>query len=170
MDVESLPIETLIPYARNARTHSDAQVAQIAASIREFGFCNPVLVDEQDGIIAGHGRVLAARKLNLDKDPVRPPRAPHRGAKARLRDRRKPCRRAAASAAGVLPGSRRAGSFRTPVFDSFFAPRGPRRGLICFKFVGVTRYTWISTSSSVCGAVSRTPAIWTRHGASPECP
>jgi hypothetical protein len=50
----------LIPYARNARTHSDQQVAQIAASIREFGFTNPVLIDEEDGIIAGAGRVLAA--------------------------------------------------------------------------------------------------------------
>jgi hypothetical protein len=50
----------LIPYARNARTHSDQQVAQIAASIREFGFTNPVLINEEDGIIAGHGRVLAA--------------------------------------------------------------------------------------------------------------
>jgi ParB-like chromosome segregation protein Spo0J len=53
----------LIPYARNARTHSDQQVAQIAASIREFGFTNPVLIDEEDGIIAGHGRVLAAHLL-----------------------------------------------------------------------------------------------------------
>lgn len=54
-------IETLIPYARNARTHSDAQVAQIAASILEFGWTNPVLADE-DGIVAGHGRLLAARQ------------------------------------------------------------------------------------------------------------
>jgi len=63
------PIEGLIPYARNARTHSDAQVAQIAASIREFGFTNPVLVDGANGIIAGHGRVLAARKLGLTTVP-----------------------------------------------------------------------------------------------------
>jgi DNA modification methylase len=60
----------LIPYARNARTHSDAQVAQIAASIREFGFTNPVLTDGNNGIIAGHGRVLAARKLGLAEVPV----------------------------------------------------------------------------------------------------
>ncbi|CAH0242851.1 site-specific DNA-methyltransferase [Roseomonas sp. CECT 9278] len=60
----------LIPYARNARTHSDAQVAQIAASIREFGFTNPVLTDGDNGIIAGHGRVLAARKLGMDEVPV----------------------------------------------------------------------------------------------------
>ena len=60
----------LIPYARNPRTHSDAQVAQIAASIREFGWTNPVLVDGANGIIAGHGRVLAARKLGLERVPV----------------------------------------------------------------------------------------------------
>ena len=59
----------LIPYARNARTHSDAQVAQIAGSIREFGFTNPVLVDGDNGIVAGHGRVLAARKLALTEVP-----------------------------------------------------------------------------------------------------
>ena len=69
MKIESLPIERLIPYARNSRTHSDAQVAQVAASIREFGFTNPVLIDAEDGIIAGHGRVLAARKLGLEKVP-----------------------------------------------------------------------------------------------------
>src|SRR5689334_17125001 len=59
----------LIPYARNARTHSDQQAAQIAASIREFGFTNPVLIDEEDGIIAGNGRVLAAHLLGLDEVP-----------------------------------------------------------------------------------------------------
>jgi ParB-like chromosome segregation protein Spo0J len=59
----------LIPYARNARTHSDQQVAQIAASIREFGFTNPVLIDEEDGIIACHCRVLAAHLLGLDEVP-----------------------------------------------------------------------------------------------------
>jgi ParB-like chromosome segregation protein Spo0J len=69
MKIESLPIERLIPYARNSRTHSDAQVAQVAASIREFGFTNPVLIDGADGIIAGHGRVMAARKLGLEKVP-----------------------------------------------------------------------------------------------------
>jgi len=60
----------LIPYVRNARTHSDAQVAQIAGSIREFGFTNPVLIDETGGIIAGHGRVLAAHLLNLQRVPT----------------------------------------------------------------------------------------------------
>ena len=69
MKVEQLPTEKLIPYARNTRTHSDDQVAQIAASIREFGFTNPVLIDAQDGIIAGHGRVMAARKLGLAEVP-----------------------------------------------------------------------------------------------------
>ena len=69
MKIESLPLDRLIPYARNSRTHSDAQVAQVAASIREFGFTNPVLIDGADGIIAGHGRVMAARKLGLDKVP-----------------------------------------------------------------------------------------------------
>jgi DNA modification methylase len=69
MNIHDIPLEKLIPYARNSRTHSDAQVAQIAASIREFGFTNPVLIDEQDGIIAGHGRVLAARKVGMDAVP-----------------------------------------------------------------------------------------------------
>ena len=68
--IKTVPIEALIPYARNARTHSDAQVAQIAASIKEFGWTNPVLVDGKNGIIAGHGRVLAARKLGMDTVPV----------------------------------------------------------------------------------------------------
>lgn len=67
--IEYLTIESLIPYARNSRTHDDAQVAQIAASIKEFGFTSPVLVDADGGIIAGHGRVLAARKLSLDEVP-----------------------------------------------------------------------------------------------------
>lgn len=69
MQIEVLPVEFLIPYARNARTHSDAQVAQIAGSIREFGFTNPVLIDAAGGIIAGHGRVLAARKLGMQEVP-----------------------------------------------------------------------------------------------------
>lgn len=68
--VERRSVAELVPYARNARTHSEAQVAQIAASIREWGWTNPVLVDEEGGIIAGHGRVLAARKLGIDAVPV----------------------------------------------------------------------------------------------------
>jgi DNA modification methylase len=69
-NIEIWPTERLRPYAKNARTHSDAQVAQIAASIVEFGFVNPVLVDSNDGIIAGHGRLLAARQLGLAEVPV----------------------------------------------------------------------------------------------------
>lgn len=67
--IEMMAVADLVPYARNSRTHDDAQVAQIAASIREFGFTNPVLIDAQGGIIAGHGRVLAARKLKLEQVP-----------------------------------------------------------------------------------------------------
>jgi ParB-like chromosome segregation protein Spo0J len=65
--IEMWIVGRLIPYARNPRTHSDAQVAQIAASIAEFGFNNPILVDTNAGIIAGHGRLLAAQKLGLTK-------------------------------------------------------------------------------------------------------
>jgi len=64
------PIVDLIPYAGNARTHSDAQVAEIAASIRAFGFVNPILTDGENGIIAGHGRLLGARKLGMTEVPV----------------------------------------------------------------------------------------------------
>jgi DNA modification methylase len=67
--VTQVKIEQLIPYANNSRTHSDEQVAQVAASIKEFGFTNPVLIDGEKGIIAGHGRVLAARKLGMDEVP-----------------------------------------------------------------------------------------------------
>jgi ParB-like chromosome segregation protein Spo0J len=69
-DHKVLSVSDLIPYALNSRTHSDEQVAQLAASIREFGFTNPVLVDDQNNLIAGHGRLLAARKLKMDKVPV----------------------------------------------------------------------------------------------------
>lgn len=68
--VEKRKTADLIPFARNSRTHSDEQVAQIAASIREFGWTNPILVDGQNGILAGHGRLLAARKLGLTEVPV----------------------------------------------------------------------------------------------------
>jgi ParB-like chromosome segregation protein Spo0J len=60
----------LIPYARNSRTHDESQIAQIAASIKEFGFTNPVLIDGTNGIIAGHGRVMAAQKLGEEKVPT----------------------------------------------------------------------------------------------------
>ena len=68
--IELWLIDKLIPWARNPRTHSEAQIAQIAASIAEFGFNNPILVDTKAGIIAGHGRLLAARKLGLTEVPV----------------------------------------------------------------------------------------------------
>lgn len=68
--VERRPVADLLPYARNARTHSDEQVAQIAASIREWGWTTPVLVDEAGQIIAGHGRVMAARKMGIAEIPV----------------------------------------------------------------------------------------------------
>lgn len=64
------PVESLIPYARNSRTHSDEQVDKIAASIKEFGFLNPVIIDGENGIIAGHGRIMAAKKLGLTDVPV----------------------------------------------------------------------------------------------------
>ena len=67
---KTVSVSSLIPYARNSRTHSDAQVGKIAASIKEFGFLNPVIVDSESGIIAGHGRVLAAQKLGLAELPV----------------------------------------------------------------------------------------------------
>ncbi len=67
--VETLPVEQLVPYARNSRTHSPEQIAQVAASIREFGFTNPVLIDAAGGIIAGHGRVMAARSIGLQSVP-----------------------------------------------------------------------------------------------------
>jgi DNA modification methylase len=68
--VERWPLDRLIPHARNARTHSEAQVAQIAGSIAEFGFVNPVLVGDDGVLVAGHGRILAARKLGLAEVPV----------------------------------------------------------------------------------------------------
>lgn len=63
------PVAELVPYARNARTHSKEQVRQIAASIREFGWTNPILIDEASNIIAGHGRVLAADMLGVVEVP-----------------------------------------------------------------------------------------------------
>ena len=69
LKVEYKNIKDLIPYCNNSRTHSDEQVQQIASSIKEFGFTNPVLIDEQGGIIAGHGRVMAAKKLGLAEVP-----------------------------------------------------------------------------------------------------
>jgi len=70
MQVKQRKVESLIPYVNNSRKHSDEQVAQIAASIKEFGWTNPILVDGDNGIIAGHGRLMAARKLNMNEVPV----------------------------------------------------------------------------------------------------
>ena len=67
---KTIPVNDLIPYARNSRTHSDDQVTKIAASIKEFGFLNPVIVDGENGIVAGHGRVMAAKKLGMQELPV----------------------------------------------------------------------------------------------------
>jgi DNA modification methylase len=67
--IEFRELDTLIPYVRNSRTHDEAQVSQIAASIKEFGWTNPILIDDQNGVIAGHGRILAARKLGENRVP-----------------------------------------------------------------------------------------------------
>lgn len=69
LEIRYLLIDELFPYSRNARTHSEEQIAQIAASIREFGFTNPILIDSKKGIIAGHGRLAAAKELGLEKVP-----------------------------------------------------------------------------------------------------
>ena len=69
MKIVNKSTETLIPYIRNSRTHSEEQVSQIMASIREFGFTNPLLIDEKDEIIAGHGRLLASQRLKLKEVP-----------------------------------------------------------------------------------------------------
>lgn len=70
MKITTKKVDSLIPYVKNSRTHSDEQVAQIAASIKEFGWTNPILVDGENGIIAGHGRLLAARKLGQKEVPT----------------------------------------------------------------------------------------------------
>lgn len=70
MKIETRKVTELIPYVNNSRTHSDEQVAQIAASIKEFGWTNPILIDENDSVIAGHGRLLAARKLGFNEVPT----------------------------------------------------------------------------------------------------
>ena len=70
LNIKYRKVEELIPYVNNSRKHSDQQVAQIAASIKEFGWTNPILVDKEKGIIAGHGRLMAARKLKMDDVPT----------------------------------------------------------------------------------------------------
>ncbi len=69
LEIEYVATDDLIPYINNSRTHSESQIKQIAASIREFGFTNPILIDEQNTVIAGHGRLLAADFLSLSKVP-----------------------------------------------------------------------------------------------------
>jgi ParB-like chromosome segregation protein Spo0J len=69
LNIEYRSLDSLVPYARNPRTHSEEQITQIAASIREFGFTNPILIDSKQGIIAGHGRFAAAKELGLEKVP-----------------------------------------------------------------------------------------------------
>ena len=70
MQIEMMPTARLVPYARNARTHSEQQVAQIAASMAEFGFVNPILIGDDDVIIAGHGRLMAAQRLGMTEVPT----------------------------------------------------------------------------------------------------
>ena len=70
LEIEYVATDDLIPYINNSRTHSESQIKQIAASIREFGFTNPILIDDQGTIIAGHGRVMAAKALQLDEVPT----------------------------------------------------------------------------------------------------
>lgn len=70
LEIEYVATDDLIPYINNSRTHSESQIKQIAASIREFGFTNPILIDESGTIIAGHGRVMAAQVLELDEVPT----------------------------------------------------------------------------------------------------
>ena len=70
LQVRFVPVDQLIPYIRNSRTHTDQQIAQVAASIREFGWTNPILIRPDRVIIAGHARLLAARKLGLTEVPV----------------------------------------------------------------------------------------------------
>lgn len=70
MKIVKKKVSDLIPYVNNARTHSEEQINQIAASIKEFGFTNPVLIDKDNGIIAGHGRCMAAKKLGMEEVPT----------------------------------------------------------------------------------------------------
>lgn len=67
--IEMIKVSDLVPYEKNSRTHSTAQLVQVAASITEFGFTNPILIDNKNGIIAGHGRMVAAKSLNMETVP-----------------------------------------------------------------------------------------------------
>ena len=90
--IELWLIEKLVPFARNPRTHSDAQIAQIAASIAEFGFNNPILVDTKAGIIAGSRPSAGREETGADRGSGDRARPPQRGAEARLHHRRQPAR------------------------------------------------------------------------------
>ena len=70
IQIEMMPTERLVPYAKNARTHSNQQIGQIAASMAEFGFVNPILIGDDDVIIAGHGRLMAAQRLGMTVDEL----------------------------------------------------------------------------------------------------
>jgi len=70
LEIKKIPVSEMIPYINNPRTHSGKQISQIAASIKEFGFTNPILTDGKNGVIAGHGRLLAAKELGIDVVPV----------------------------------------------------------------------------------------------------
>ena len=70
IQIEMMPTERLVPYAKNARTHSDQQIGQIAASMAEFGFVNPIQFGDDDVIIAGHGRLMAAQRLGMTVDEL----------------------------------------------------------------------------------------------------
>ena len=75
LEIKYVATSDLLPYARNARTHSDLQINQIASSIKEFGFNNPILIDKNNQIIAGHGRLLACDKIGIKEVPIRRQRA-----------------------------------------------------------------------------------------------
>src|SRR6266481_5878692 len=88
LSIEVVPLASLTPYARNPHTHSAKQIRQIADSIRQFGFTNPILIDRDGGVVAGHGRIEAAKLLGMPEVPTVRLDQMDRGAKARLHHRR----------------------------------------------------------------------------------
>jgi hypothetical protein len=123
LQIQIWPVDRLLPYVRNARTHTDEQVAQVAASMRQFGWTNPILVGSDNIIIAGHARLAAARKLGLDRGSGHRSRSSERGASARTgAGRQQDChqcrvgRRDAARRIGVAEGRRLAGGLADMVF------------------------------------------------------
>ena len=177
------PIGDLIPYARNARTHSEAQVALIAGSIREFGFTNPVLVDGANGIIAGHGRVLAARQLGMATVPVIELAHLTRGAEAGLHPRRQPARRAGRlgpRAAGAGAGRtrrprhrpRRASASSRPSLSALLRhrPRSARGGHArAAGGAGEPRRAISGCSARTGCSAATAPALPTSRGCSTAC-